>query len=275
MIQVDDAGNGAVLGGEVIGALRVETGEYLYRILPLAAYANFELGRTLAAKDAVLELLTAFKPGPEEPIVFCTGDVFKDVKQYLTSQSIVWGEEKIVGDLQELVEATFFNSLREYGLPERFRIYHHDYHRFHTLVLHWVCQDLTGRSEYCKPLRLNSGLVSRAKVLRTIVQKNQTCALCNDIIPSCFPAVLDKTEQELAYFHLECFPSEVAVADYQELDIAGDCTRSFINKFPTPPLCSVCGQKIRYKKRTIARGEKISHFACFSGEMRINNLLEL
>ncbi|HWJ02888.1 MAG TPA: hypothetical protein VNU93_04360, partial [Verrucomicrobiae bacterium] len=200
MIQIDDAGNGAVLGGEVIGALRVETGEYHYRILPLSAYENFEIGRTDAARDAVLNLLQEFKPAQDEPIIFCTGDVFKQAKEHLTASGVGWQEEKITGDLQELVEATFFNSLRGYGLPERFRAHHHDYHLFHTLVLNWVCQDLEHRSGYCKPLRLNSGLVSRAKVYKTLAQKPLPCAGCGAVIDPHSPAILDKTQESVAYY---------------------------------------------------------------------------
>lgn len=264
MIQIDDAGNGAVLGGEVIGALRVETGEYVSTVLPLSAYSHFEALRTIAAKDAVLELLRELRHLPGEPIVFCTGDIFKDVKEWLKNQGVNWQEEKITGTLQEMVEASFFNSLRRYGLPEKLRAYHHDYHKFHNIVLSWVCYDLTHRAQFCKPLRLNSGLVSRAKVYRTIVQKEQACAVCGLTLAAGSPAVLDKSGENPAYLHSQCFPAEVQLCDYQEAHFGEETARSFVNRFPFPLYCAECEKSIKHKKRIVQYQNRIYHFSCFA-----------
>ncbi len=264
MIQIDDAGNGAVLGGEVIGALRVETGEYVSKVLPLTAYAFFEIPRVHAAKRAVLKLLDHLNPGHEEEILICTGDIFKETKTYLSEHGINWREEKITGTLQELVEASFFNSLRSYGLPERFRAFHNNYPRFHNLVFNWVCQDLARRAKYCKPLRLNSSLVARAKIYKTLPQKTYTCGLCQQpIAPDC-EAVVDKHEEQPLYFHPECFPADVDLCDYLESTLQGQVIRCFINTAPTLPLCVVCQQKIKYKKRLIKFQDQVYHFNCFA-----------
>ncbi|HCJ56803.1 MAG TPA: hypothetical protein DHV55_05190, partial [Clostridiaceae bacterium] len=44
MIQIDDAGSGSLIGGTCIGALRCETGEYYYEIIPPILYdkTNFK-----------------------------------------------------------------------------------------------------------------------------------------------------------------------------------------------------------------------------------------
>jgi len=273
MIQIDDAGNGAVLGGEVIGALRVETGEYVHAVLPFSAYSHFEVLRTLAAKDAVLELLHRLHPFEGEPIIFCTGDVFKEAKEWLTSHGTPWQEEKITGTLQEMVEDSFFNSLRPYGLPERFRAYHHDYHKFHNMVLGWVCQDLPNRAQFCKPLRLNSGLVSRAKVLQTVAQKDHTCSVCNQIIPAFCSAVLDKTGENPAYFHPSCFPAEVVLCDYQEARVGREIARSFVNKSYSPIRCSACDKPVKFKKKIVQFQGQIFHFACFATLIKEQGLL--
>ncbi|HZW83125.1 MAG TPA: hypothetical protein VFF14_06845 [Candidatus Deferrimicrobium sp.] len=271
MIQIDDAGNGAVLGGEVIGALRIETGEYVSKVLPLKAYEMFEIPRVHTAKTIVLELLQRLTPSEDEEIVFCTGDIFKEAKAYLTEQGITWREEKIIGTLQELVEASFFNSLRTYGLPEKFRAFHHDYQRFHNLVFNWVCQDLERRSKHCKPLRLNSGLVSRAKIYRTIIQKTCTCGLCNQPLAPNSIAIIDKTEEQTLYYHTDCFPTEIDLCDYQETVVQGETFRSFTSKYPAPPVCEICKQKIKYKKRVINFQDKTYHFSCLTQTL-IDNL---
>ncbi len=264
MIQIDDAGNGTVLGGEVIGALRLESGEYRQRILPLSAYFHFESMRTEVAKDAVLELLNDLNYAPGEPLVFCTGDIFAEAKHFLSNQGIEWQEQKITGALQELVEASYFNSLRQYGLPERFRDYHHQYHAFHNMVLGWVCRDLSARSRFCKPLRLNSGLVARAKFYRTVCQKLQTCSVCNTTIQPGSEAVVDKSGSAPVACHLSCFPAQVELSDFQEAVVSGEPARSFVNRFTPPPLCAACQKPVKHGKRMVMFRQQIFHFSCFS-----------
>ncbi|MDA8442265.1 MAG: hypothetical protein M0Z55_07800 [Peptococcaceae bacterium] len=268
MIQIDDAGNGAVLGGEVIGALRVETNEFFYRVLPLQAYASFEINRTHAAKDAVLDLLGELNHIPGEDLFLCTGDVFKETKDALSAHNITWQEQKITGSLQELVEESFFNSLRPYGVPEKFRAFYQDYQKFHNMILGWVCQDLEHRAQYCKPLRLNSGLVARSKIYQTIAQKNLACSTCQAEIPVLKMAIIDKTGDTPLYFHPECYPVTLTVADFQTELVQDSIAHSFINRFPSPPQCSSCGQLIKYKKRVILFRDKLYHFACFAQLMR-------
>ncbi len=264
MIQIDDAGNGTVLGGEVIGALRLESGEYRHRVLPLSAYFQFELRRTEVTRDTVLDLLDDLNYSPGEPLVFCTGDIFGETKLYLSAQGIEWQEQKITGTLQELVEASYFDSLRQYGLPERFRAYHHQYHIFHNMVLGWVCQDLDTRSRFCKPLRLNSGLVSRARVYRTICQKPQTCAVCNTPIVAGSEAVVDKGGSAPVRSHVLCFQAEVELSDFQEAMVYGEPARSFVNRFTPSPICAACHKHVKHGKRMVTFRQQIFHFACFS-----------
>lgn len=264
MIQIDDAGNGTVLGGEAIGALRVETGEYRCKFLPLSAYAHFEIPRCYAAQQAVLQLLAELKHNDGEELVFCTGDIFRQVKNHLTLNKIIWSEEKITGDLQEMVEASFFNSLRDYGLPERFRAFHHDYHKFHNQVLHWVSQDLKHRRQFCKPLRLNSSLITRAKIYSTLLQRTVFCSNCHQEIAPFSEAVFDKSNEVPEYYHLACFPVHLELSDFQKDVWQGQPVYSFINKSALPVTCSVCGDKIKYKRRMMYCNGTFYHFSCYA-----------
>jgi hypothetical protein len=40
MIQIDDSGSGSLIGGTCIGAIRVETGDYVYDFIPLEYYQS-------------------------------------------------------------------------------------------------------------------------------------------------------------------------------------------------------------------------------------------
>ena len=49
IIQIDDSGSGSLLGGTCIGAIRIETSEYVYDFIPLEYYSpeNFKAKKYL------------------------------------------------------------------------------------------------------------------------------------------------------------------------------------------------------------------------------------
>lgn len=85
MIQIDDAGSGSLVGGTLIGAIRVETKEYYGDLIPIKLYNEKYFKKKLyleytnrIIKDAINQL----KIGKNEQINICQGYMFDNVRKY-------------------------------------------------------------------------------------------------------------------------------------------------------------------------------------------------
>jgi hypothetical protein len=112
MIQIDDAGSGSLVGGTCIGALRQETGEFYYEIIPIHLFnkANFKnkiyiYYTTEVVKNALKKLSVKNR----EEIQICQGYMFEDTRKFLTQASFNFSNSKIEEPLQSLIEKTFEN----------------------------------------------------------------------------------------------------------------------------------------------------------------------
>jgi len=117
-VQVDDAGWGDLLGGVVIAAYRVETGEFAYRVVDVKFFHEpaFDMKLYLNEVSKVaLELLEELKTSKEETVQLCTGYVLSEAVKTLRQLGFTVSTGKITGPLQELGEKAFLDELRKIG----------------------------------------------------------------------------------------------------------------------------------------------------------------
>jgi len=117
MLEMDDAGWGSLVGPTIVGVRRVETNEFVWEELPMAAFQGSACAHKVYLDEAVeaaqraLARLNA-QPGAE-PIAVCQGYVLSRVRRQLTATGWDVRAVRIVGPLQEQVEAAFAVRLEE------------------------------------------------------------------------------------------------------------------------------------------------------------------
>ncbi|HBX48963.1 MAG TPA: hypothetical protein DEF85_08755, partial [Clostridiaceae bacterium] len=107
MIQIDDAGSGSLVGGTLIGLLRVETFEFYYDIIPIEYFTTpfFENKLYLNYCTIIInEGLKYLKPDKNEKIEICQGYIFEKARAYLKQNSYNFYPTKIEEPLQSKIE---------------------------------------------------------------------------------------------------------------------------------------------------------------------------
>lgn len=152
MIQIDDAGSGSLVGGTCIGAIRVETGEFFYEVIPMKYYSK-EHFRKKEYLDYVVEiverLLKKLNHKKEELIEVCRGYMFDKLRKWFDKGNYTYESVKIAEPLQSVIERTFEDYTISLGLPEEYIRYTKYPFHFHTL-LKWVYADYDNRVKLCK-----------------------------------------------------------------------------------------------------------------------------
>ncbi|KNF07439.1 hypothetical protein CLPU_17c00640 [Gottschalkia purinilytica] len=152
MIQIDDAGSGSLIGGTCIGAIRVETEEYYYEIIPLEFYSIENFNKKLYLDyvvDIIKKLLYKLKADKNEPIYICRGYMFDKARKWLLDKNYNFESVKIVEPLQSKIEKSFEEYSISLGLFETFIRYTKYPFHFHR-ILKWVYADYENRSNLCK-----------------------------------------------------------------------------------------------------------------------------
>jgi hypothetical protein len=183
MIQIDDAGSGSLIGGTCIGAVRVETKEYLYDFIPLKYYRedNFKNKRYLMkCKDIVMKLLNALNAPINEEIHICRGYMFDEARKFLMQVGYSVYATKIEDPLQNMIEMTFQDYANGLGLPLQYTVYTKYPFHFHR-ILRWVYADYTKRSKLCKTgwkSWKKYGNVEVKSYYDHLYKENYTCLRC-------------------------------------------------------------------------------------------------
>lgn len=152
LIQIDDAGSGSLIGGTCIGAMRKETGEYFYDIIPLELYQgeNFEKKLYLdKVIDIASSLLSKLNVEKDEKIEICRGYMFDKLRPWLSTNQYHFFNTIIEDPLQSIVENTFEEYTIGLGLPRKFLSYTKYPFHFHRL-LRWIYADYNHRVPLCK-----------------------------------------------------------------------------------------------------------------------------
>jgi len=119
-IVLDDAGVGDLLGGVVIGAYRLETGEFAYDLVDVKFFQRPRFGSKQYLPEVsriVFELLEKLQRKRGETIRICRSYVFEQAYRKLKEKYGLDVVEliKVVGKPQEYVETAYLDELRNLG----------------------------------------------------------------------------------------------------------------------------------------------------------------
>ena len=153
-IEIDDAGTGDLVGNAFIGFLRIETGEMVFRTLPVDLFKGdnwknkmpFKITVDLV-KDGLKEL--NFNKN-SELIKICRGSIFDQVRSYFIDEGINYKDSKIEGKLQNAVEGKLLNHLQyDLGIRSKNLTIKSGAKRF-FILFNWVSYDFFRREKYVK-----------------------------------------------------------------------------------------------------------------------------
>ena len=152
MLQIDDAGSGSLIGGVVIGAVRVENLDYYYEIIPVKYFTSpyFEEKKYMDYCIKIIKnILKHFNVNKSEEIQICQGYIFDKARVYLKNNGYNFISTKIEEPLQSVVENTYYEYSIKLGIPYEYLKYTKYPFHLHRL-LKWVFCDFEKRKKICK-----------------------------------------------------------------------------------------------------------------------------
>lgn len=153
-IEIDDSGTGDLVGNAFIGFLRKETGDLLFRTLPVDLFK----GKNWKNKEPLKVVVDLVKDGlkelnfqkDNEIIRLCRGNIFDEVRSYFVENGINYEDAIIKGKLQDAVEGKLVDYLRNnLGIRSKNLTKKSGAKRF-FILFNWVCYDFDNREKYVK-----------------------------------------------------------------------------------------------------------------------------
>ena len=152
-IEIDDSGTGDLVGDAFLGFLRKETGEIIFKTLPLELFQDDNWNNKQPLKKAVelvKEGLNELKFNKDkEKILLCRGNIFDEVRYYFIEAGINFEPAIIEGKLQDAVESKLVEHLRELGVKSKQLNKISGAKRF-FILFNWVSEDFYNREKYVK-----------------------------------------------------------------------------------------------------------------------------
>ncbi len=153
-IEIDDAGTGDLVGDVFIGFLRKETGELVFKTLPVQLFQG-ENWNNKKPFEVVVELVQEglkelnFQNHTEK-VEICRGNIFDQVRSYFLEERINYEDAIIEGKLQDAVEGRLIEHLQnDLGVRSKRLTKKSGAKRFFVLF-NWVCYDIFKREKYVK-----------------------------------------------------------------------------------------------------------------------------
>lgn len=212
MIQIDDSGSGSLVGGTCIGAMRKETKEYAYDIIPLKFYHSDSFEKKLYLNQVIDISNSLFKKlnvSKNEKIEICRGYMFDKLRIYLKENQYHFSSTIIGEPLQSKVEKTFEEYAISLGLPSDFLNYTKYPFHFHRL-LRWVYADYPNRFSLCKTgwkSWKKYGNLNLQIEYTSISHSKYTCLKCWKKIESNSDVKVIKyhsNKPNIIYLHMDC-----------------------------------------------------------------------
>ncbi len=151
-IEIDDAGTGDLIGNAFIGFYVVETGEIIFRSVPVGLYNKKNLKEN-APKKKILEIvkegLKTLNYESGDKLLLCRGDCFDFVRDYFNNEGIEYIPSKIEGKLQDAVEGRLISHLRKLGVKSR-NLSKKSGAKRYFILYNWLCRDFYNREKYVK-----------------------------------------------------------------------------------------------------------------------------
>ena len=153
-IEIDDAGTGDLLGHAYIGLLRVETGQLLFKTIPLEMFNEENWKNKMPFKivvDLVKEGLDELNFNKDtEKILLCRGNIFDRVRDFFEEESINYEPAIIEGKLQDAVEGRYVSHLREdLGIKTK-KLTKKSGAKRYFVLFNWLSHDFYKRECYVK-----------------------------------------------------------------------------------------------------------------------------
>ena len=152
-IEIDDSGTGDLVGDAFIGFHVIETGELIFRGIPVAMY-NKENHKNRQSFTCILEKvksgLNALNFNKEcDTIQICRGNCFDLVREWFDEEGIKHEPAIVEGKLQDAVEGRFIDHLRKLGVRSPNLTTEAGIKRF-FILFNWVSRNLSSREKYVK-----------------------------------------------------------------------------------------------------------------------------
>jgi hypothetical protein len=216
MIQIDDAGSGSLIGGTLIGIIRVETLEFFYKVIPVKYFKtpHFEQKKyndicVEIIKEGFAELMVS----NSEPIEICQGYIFDKARNFLNSAGYNFASTKIEEPLQSRIEETFMDYVIGLGVPlDYLQFTRYPFH-FHRL-LKWVLADFKGREKLCKTAWKSWNKyrdIETHQYYDYLMGGNYRCLKCGNTIntPDKIKVIKFSTNRDyFVYLHSSCHSSQ-------------------------------------------------------------------
>jgi len=153
-IEIDDAGTGDLVGDVFIGLLRKETGELIFKTLPVELFQNHNWKNKMPYKKTVDLIKDGLKElnfnKDKEKILICRGNIFDEVRNYFDEEGIFYEQSIIEGKLQDAVEGKLINYLKnDLGIKSKNLTKKSGAKRY-FLLFNWVSYDFYKREKYVK-----------------------------------------------------------------------------------------------------------------------------
>lgn len=212
MIQIDDAGSGSLVGGTIIGLLRVETGEYYHEVIPIQCFKspNFENKKYDEFSTKIIK--RGFKHlsvSKSEAIEICQGYMFISARKFLNENGYNFKSIKIDEPLQSIIEESFTDYCVGLGIPLSYLDYTKYPFHFHRL-LKWVFADFKPREKLCKTAWKSwkkHSIIDKTISTDYIYGGKYYCLKCGNqiTIPSKIKTIKFLTNKpHTVYIHLKC-----------------------------------------------------------------------
>ncbi|MFX1436235.1 MAG: hypothetical protein ACFFAA_03390 [Promethearchaeota archaeon] len=153
-IEIDDAGTGDLVGNAFIGLLRKESGELIFKTLPVELFQgeNWKNKKPLKVSvELVREGLEDLNfQNKAEKVELCRGNIFDEVRNYFIEEGINYEDTIVEGKLQDAVEGKLIEHLRnDIGIRSKQLTHKSGAKRFFVLF-NWVCYDFYKREKFVK-----------------------------------------------------------------------------------------------------------------------------
>ncbi|MFW9938487.1 MAG: hypothetical protein ACFFD5_12620 [Candidatus Thorarchaeota archaeon] len=154
MIEIDDAGTGDLVGDAFIGFLRKETGELIFRTLPVELFKGDKWKNKVPFKIVVDLVIDGLKEldfkKDNELIKICRGNIFDQVRAYFIDEGINYENSIVEGKLQDAVENRFITHLRNDLRIRSKKLTTKSGAKRFFILFNWVCYDFYNREKYVK-----------------------------------------------------------------------------------------------------------------------------
>jgi len=151
-IEIDDAGTGDLVGDAFIGFRGTESGEVLFKSVPVGLYNEENKDDDRPKKHilkVIIKTLRELNHGKKDRILLCRGNCFDLVREYFNEHKIYYEPAIIEGELQDAVEGRFIQHLRKLGITSRNLTKESGIQRYFVLF-DWVCRDFPNRERFVK-----------------------------------------------------------------------------------------------------------------------------